>query len=268
VSNGIKVWRTDGSGEPEEIKDGDKEADFSGGDIPLRLEGINADTGKKVTATFTPDSGDGNQGVASDSIKSNTIEINEWTGTRKHNGNLIPSHKLTTHGMTSDKLQVCPSNDVELSIQTAPSSLPVGAANSILFTVSGSGANPSAGNFGSGNPTIFLGTGTGSALQYQVRAGYDVNADGSLQTGEEIHGFTIQKVTMADSSIYANRTSSPIEASYPTKADEHYDAGGTFKWQLKNGLTIDNNRYFTSTGILTLQTNLSKRGRATSSNDR
>jgi len=67
VPSGIKVWRTDGSGELEEIQDGDKEADFSGGDISLRLEGVSAGGGS-VLAEFTPTSGSKQEGKAKDKI--------------------------------------------------------------------------------------------------------------------------------------------------------------------------------------------------------
>ncbi len=160
--------------------------------------------------------------------------IGTFKGSELNAGTPLPN-SVTAAGITTTILYISPGNTVKLEVAApAGGNLPLWA--DIRFTIDGTGASPASGNFaGAAWPDISF---TGAAASYIVKAGTDLNGDGTLQSGEVTHQFQVRVISFTGAVVNSQRVGSgPVEPGLtPIKYAEHFEVGGQFRFEITGGI--------------------------------
>jgi hypothetical protein len=134
------------------------------------------------------------------------------------------SNSLTVSSVTDDTLYICPGNKVRLSL---PANIPPRAR--VVFAVEGTSVSPASGNF-SIDSTLTI----PDDIVVRVKAGTDINANGTLDTNEVTQALNIRTQRFGNAKVHARRTTVPEESLLPMhdEGGEHFDIGSTFEFVL------------------------------------
>jgi hypothetical protein len=143
-------------------------------------------------------------------------------------------NEITVTDISNEVLYICDHNGplsapnhISLSVTVEPD-LPPELMSRVVYKVDGTGASPSAGNFGT-SPEISL---FSRGIYYTVSAGIDCNNNSALDGTERTHSGRVTTIDFSTAQIKGNRTSAPEESLFPVKDTEHFEVGGTFHFEL------------------------------------
>lgn len=178
-----------------------------------------------VTVTLTDSGGNTVGSVAFDWIVRDAF-IDTLTARELFGGTSTSTFQSTT-GLTYATLYVSPGNTVKLVVAT-PADLP-DDLNDVLFAV-GTIAND---DFAP-TPTFTPSPGAPN----RVLVGIDLNLNRMLDAGEATHSIDVFVINFTGTTFAAQRVSGPAEAThYPILADEHFEVGGNFDFQIAGAAT-------------------------------